>query len=108
MKSPGRFERIWPLLAIVTCVVLVTAFVVNGASRRADGAAAASSNSARYTVVETDGELLIVTDNSTNTLYFYTLDEGADASEPRKLRGSFDLNQVGKSTISVQVTKQDQ
>jgi hypothetical protein len=108
MKSPGKFERMWPLLAIVTCVALVTAFVISGASRRADGAAAASSNDARYTVVETDGELLIVTDNSTNTLYFYTHDQGAEPGSPVELRGSIDLNKVGKSEIPVKVDKQDQ
>jgi hypothetical protein len=53
----------------------------------------------RYTVVETQGYNLIVTDNKTNTLYFYTIDKGADIGADLKLRGSVDLSHVGKAVI---------
>lgn len=52
-----------------------------------------------YTVIETEGHNLIVTDNVTNTLYFYTIDPGQEIGSDLKLRGSMDLSQVGKDTL---------
>jgi hypothetical protein len=52
-----------------------------------------------YSVVETEGHNLIVTDNKTNTLYFYTIDKGAEIGSDLKLRGSLDLTQIGKDTL---------
>src|SRR5262249_30761124 len=54
---------------------------------------------ARYSVVETEAHNLIVTDNKTNTLYFYTIDKDKEVGAELKLRGSIDLNQVGKASI---------
>jgi hypothetical protein len=51
-------------------------------------------------VLETDGTNLLVVDNSANTLYFYTLDQGKEVGDDLHLRGSLDLTQVGKPTIS--------
>ena len=53
-----------------------------------------------YTVVETEGHNLVVTDNATNTLYFYTVDKGQAPGSDLKLRAKLDLNQVGKPVIS--------
>ena len=53
----------------------------------------------RYTVVETEGHNLIVTDNQSNTLYFYTIDKDAKIGSDLKLRGQVDLTQVGKKVI---------
>jgi uncharacterized protein (TIGR03000 family) len=47
----------------------------------------------------TEGDNLIVTDNNKNALYFYTTDEGKPAGSDLKLRGSIDLQQVGKLTV---------
>jgi hypothetical protein len=52
-----------------------------------------------YTVVETEGTNLVVTDNATNTLYFYTVDKGQPPGSDLKLRGSLDLKDVGKPTL---------
>ncbi|HYV34139.1 MAG TPA: hypothetical protein VE988_00460, partial [Gemmataceae bacterium] len=54
-----------------------------------------------YTVVETQGHNLLVTDNKTNKLYFYTIDKDKEIGSDLKLRGSIDLNQVGKPEINV-------
>jgi hypothetical protein len=54
----------------------------------------------RYTVVETEAHNLIVTDNRTNTVYFYTIDNDKEVGSELKLRGSIDLNQVGKPVIT--------
>lgn len=53
----------------------------------------------RYSVIETEAHNLIVTDNKTNTLYFYTIDKDKEVGAELKLRGSIDLSQVGKPTI---------
>jgi hypothetical protein len=53
----------------------------------------------RYTVVMTEGHNLIVTDNGTNTLHFYTIDKDKPIGSELHLRGSVDLNQVGKEVI---------
>jgi hypothetical protein len=54
----------------------------------------------RYSVVETEAHNLIVTDNKTNTLYFYTIDKDKEVGSELKLRGTVDLNQVGKPSIA--------
>jgi hypothetical protein len=52
-----------------------------------------------YTVLETEGHNLVVTDNETSTLYFYTVDKGKAPGAELKLRAKVDLNMVGKPTI---------
>jgi hypothetical protein len=59
----------------------------------------------RYSVVETEAHNLIVTDNRTNTLYFYTIDKDKEVGSELKLRGTLDLNQVGKGAIKPDKTK---
>jgi hypothetical protein len=53
----------------------------------------------RYDVVLTEGHNLIVTDNQTNTLYFYSIEQDAGIGSDFKLRGKVDLTQVGKDTV---------
>jgi hypothetical protein len=52
-----------------------------------------------YTVVETEGHNLVVTDNETSTLYFYTVDKGKPPGSELKLRAKLDLKQVGKDSL---------
>ena len=52
-----------------------------------------------YTVLETEGHNLVVTDNTTNTLYFYTVDKGQPPGSDLKLRASVDLKGVGQPVI---------
>lgn len=54
-----------------------------------------------YSVVETQGHNLLVTNNMTNKLYFYTVDKDKPVGSPLKLRASIDLSQVGKPEINV-------
>src|SRR5258708_23577701 len=54
---------------------------------------------AHYTVLETEGTNLIVTDNDSNTLYFYTVDKGKPHGSDLHLRAKVDLSQVGKDSI---------
>jgi hypothetical protein len=53
----------------------------------------------RYSVIDSEAHNLIVTDNKTNTLYFYTIDKDKEIGSELRLRGSIDLNQVGQPTI---------
>jgi hypothetical protein len=80
------------LFAIALAVVLQPAQAQRVDSDHAGGVP-------HYTVVATEGHNLIVTDNVTNTLSFYTIDEEAEIGSELKLRGTIDLNQVGKPSI---------
>jgi hypothetical protein len=53
----------------------------------------------KYTVVETDIMSALVVDNSTNTVYFYTVEQGAEPGSDLHLRGSLDLTQVGQPVL---------
>jgi len=58
-----------------------------------------SAGMSHYSVVDTEGVNLVVTDNQKNTVYFYTVDEGDKPGADLHLRGTVDLHQVGKPTI---------
>ncbi len=97
VKRPAALCVLGVLLAGVV-VGLVLYQASNGtALGQGKGGAAASP---RYTVVETEGHNLIVTDNQKNTLYFYTVNKEAPVGSPLYLRGSVDLTQVGGATIT--------
>jgi hypothetical protein len=53
----------------------------------------------RYSVVDTEGVNLIVTDQEKNTVYFYTVNEGDKPGAELHLRGSIDLTKTGNATI---------
>jgi hypothetical protein len=81
-------------------VIVALGWMLASRSVLAEGDAAKGAVSGpRYTVVETEGHNLIVTDNGTNTLYFYTIDRDAKIGSDLKLRGQVDLKQVGKEVI---------
>jgi hypothetical protein len=56
---------------------------------------------ARYTVIETQGFNLLVTDNGANQLYYYATDKDAPVGSPLKLRASLDLSQIGKPEVRI-------
>ncbi len=85
-------------LLVVAALVVLARYQPARAERAADSAVGP-----RYTVIDTEGHNLIVTDNQTNTLFFYTIDKDKDIGSELKLRGSLDLSQVGKP--SLQLTK---
>jgi predicted lipoprotein with Yx(FWY)xxD motif len=94
-------------LAIVLAVALIAVgmqAVVNSQPTHSGGA---SMGAPHYTVVATEGHNLIVTDNHSNTLYFYTIDKDKEVGAELKLRGSVDLNQAGKPEIKPTTHKID-
>src|SRR4051794_35639002 len=87
-------------LAVLAALVLVAVLATLGRQpARAQREPPVTGGSPHYTVVETEGHNLIVTDNQKNTLYFYTIDKDAKIGSPLKLRGQVDLRQVGKKEI---------
>jgi hypothetical protein len=67
---------------------------------RAEGEAKAAAGP-RYTVIETQGFNLLVTDNAANKLYYYATDKDVPVGSPLKLRASLDLTNVGKEEITI-------
>jgi hypothetical protein len=89
-------NRLWAVALIVFGVGLgLNAFRPNTTTAQPGGA----TGGPRYTVIETEGTNLLVTDNASNTLYFYTVDPDKTVGDELKLRGSLDLNLVGKPGI---------
>jgi hypothetical protein len=95
----------WQKLAPVAGASIIAAACLVAVVLRPTGATAADEknppNGSRYTVVESQATNLIVVDNQTNTLYYYTVEKDAQPGEDLKLRGSMDLNQVGKPAIKL-------
>ncbi len=97
-------NQTWNRTALVLAVVLAIGGLtlmsqLPAVSGQGRVAAAPAVGPAHYTVVETEGHNLLVTDNATNTLYFYTVDKGEPVGSELKLRGSVDLTSVGKPSI---------
>jgi hypothetical protein len=94
-------------LPLVAVAALVVAGVIALACFKPANAAQAgdSASGPKYTVVMTEGHNLIVTDNRSNTVYFYTIDKDKEIGSELKLRGTVDLNQVGKPGIQPTKTK---
>lgn len=63
------------------------------------GAAQVGSGFPKHTVTATDGTHLVVTDNQIGKVYFYAIDQGGKPGDELKLRGTIDLNEVGKPAI---------
>lgn len=83
----------WALGALAVVAVVVGLAVSRG------GAQGPAVTAGRYTVVETEGTNLLVVDNVTNMLHFYTVEPGKEVGDDLHLRGSLDLNDVGKPVL---------
>jgi hypothetical protein len=91
---------------VVVGVVLLGAVLSFTNRAPVQAAEQGGASTGRYTVVETQGHNLLVTDNTTNTLYYYTTDKDKEIGSDLKLRGSIDLTQVGKATIQIKKAAQ--
>jgi hypothetical protein len=90
-------------LLAVTGVVLMTAAVLMTfrGPAEAQGKGGGGGGAAHYSVIETNGQNLLVTDNVTKTLYYYSIDKEEKIGAPLKLRASLNLAQVGKDEIKI-------
>jgi hypothetical protein len=93
--------RISLVVAFALVVVVVVALCWQPALAQRD----AASGFPRYSVIDSEGHNLIVTDNQSNTVYFYTIDKDAKIGSELKLRGTLDLTQVGKPTLRLKQAK---
>lgn len=84
------------VLALVLVVGLLLTLSPVGPALGQGGA----GGSGRYTVVATDGTHLIVTDNQASKVYFYAIDQGGKPGDDLKMRGTINLADVGKPTIT--------
>ncbi len=82
--------------AVLVAALVATTQTLPARAERGDSPASGP----RYSVVETEAHNLIVTDNKSNTVYFYTVDKDKEVGAELKLRGSIDLNQIGKPVIT--------
>ncbi len=87
------------LLAALILGGIVGAFLLGAHAPPALGQRGAGGMPHHYSVVETEGHNLIVTDNTTNKLYFYTIDKEKEIGSELRLRGTVDLSEVGKPVI---------
>lgn len=92
----------WLVVAILGVGVTFAAF--RPAAGKAEPAAATTAGP-KYTIVDTEGTNLLVVDNATNTLYYYTVDPGKEVGDDLKLRGTIDLKDVGKPVLKPVATK---
>jgi hypothetical protein len=83
-------------LLVAAALIVLARYQPARAERLAEPAAGP-----RYSVIDTEGHNLIVTDNQNNTLYFYTIEKDKQIGSELILRGSIDLNQVGKPEIKL-------
>jgi hypothetical protein len=87
---------------VVGTALMVVALIVMARSQPAQAQRAEAGGSGpRYTVIETQGFNLLVTDNAANKLYFYATDKDVPVGSPMKLRASLDLTQVGREEIKI-------
>jgi hypothetical protein len=86
---------------VIGLVMMVAALVMMNRSYSAQERAEVAGSGPHYTVVETQGFNLLVTDNATNKLYFYSTDKDAPVGSPMKLRASLDMTQLGKPEIKI-------
>jgi hypothetical protein len=95
-----------PLAVVAGLVVIALIFMARSQPVRAERDAGTTSGP-RYSVIETEGHNLIVTDNQSNTLYFYTIDKDKPIGSDLKLRGSLDLTKVGEPVMKPKKTSSE-
>jgi hypothetical protein len=95
----------WKASLVLLPVVLVLALALMLNSGRSAPGDSAAGGVPRHTVVATDGTHLVVTDNKEGKVYFYAIEREGKPGDEMKLRGSVDLNEVGKPSIKPTTTK---
>jgi hypothetical protein len=93
------------LLAMAGVALMAGAVLMNfrapAEAQGGGGGGKGGGSAARYSVIETNGQNLLVTDNKENTLYYYSIDKEDKIGAPLKLRAQLDLTQVGKPDIKI-------
>lgn len=92
----SRLPMVLVAAAVMAALIVVARYQPARAERLAEPA-----SGPRYTVIETQGFNLLVTDNANNKLYYYATDKDVPAGAPLKLRASLDLTKVGEKEITI-------
>jgi hypothetical protein len=90
-KAVGR------AVVLVALAIALGVFAPRARTEAREGTQA--SGNPRFTVVDSEGTNLEVVDNTTNTLYFYTVEPGKEVGDDLHLRGSVDLSEVGRPVL---------
>jgi hypothetical protein len=100
----SQTSRLWAIALIVLGIGLgLNAFKPAASPAQLGGGQIAG----RFTVIDTEGTNLIVTDNTSETLYFYTVDPEKAPGEDLKLRGELSLRDVGKPILKPKIHKHE-
>lgn len=90
-------NTMWKSALGLLAIGLLVGLMLNFSSDRSVAQKDAGKGS--YSVVSTDGAHLIVVDNGTSKLYFYAIDKDGKIGDELKLRGTVNLQDVGKPSI---------
>jgi hypothetical protein len=101
----ATMKKLWQGGACVGLLVLAVALLMWQSGRQTalggTGSEFQPVGPQHYSVVLTEGHNLLVTDNATNKLFFYTTDKDAPVGSPLKLRASLDLTKVGGEELKI-------
>ena len=96
----ANWKNRMPMVVGIALMVVALILLARSQPAQAQRAEAAGAGP-RYTVIETQGFNLLVTDNAVNKLYYYATDKDVPVGSPMKLRASLDLSQVGREEIKI-------
>ncbi len=96
----ANWKKCLPMVLAAVAVIAALIVMARSQPARAERLAEPAAGP-RYSVVETEGHNLLVTDNAANKLYFYTVDKDKPVGSPLKLRASLDLGKVGEAEINI-------
>ncbi len=100
----GNWKRnVWAVALLV--VVAGGLLLANRSQQVLSQEGRVSASFPRYSVIDTEGTNLIVTDNQDNVLYFYTVDKEEKPGAALKLRASLDLKDVGKPVLTPKMSQ---
>jgi hypothetical protein len=94
-------NRVLAVFVVVLAVALMASWSTSHQALGRPAEDAKATGSPHYSVVMTEGHNLLVTDNATNKIYFYTIDKDKPIGSPLKLRASVDLTKVGADEIRI-------
>jgi hypothetical protein len=89
------------MLFVVGAVLISATLVLTSRDTAQGQGGKGGGGGPKYTIIETQGHNLLVTDNSKNMVYFYTVDKDEKVGADLKLRAWVSLDQVGSPTIKI-------
>lgn len=89
------------LFVVGAVLISATLLLTSRDTAQGQGGKGGGGNGPRYTIVETQGHNLLVTDNAKNMVYFYTTEKDAKIGSDLLLKASVDLSQVGQDVIKI-------